>query len=165
MSKMSELAAARDQIDRLADAPAPMCNAAFTAGPCVATGELSVIGDNTHWCGGVVQDLPAGRYRGRIAGIQSCNHIGGIGQDEAKANANLIAEAFTVAHETGLTPRQLAERCKELEAALEPFSKACARAAWPTFESDNTLIDTSFDIAVGQLRAARAAIAKTGGAA
>ena len=26
------------------------------------------------------------------------------------ANAELIAEAFTVAHETGLTPRQLAER-------------------------------------------------------
>jgi hypothetical protein len=41
-----------------------------------------------------------------------------VSQREAVANANLIAEAFTVAHETGLTPRQLAERCKELEAAL-----------------------------------------------
>jgi hypothetical protein len=39
-------------------------------------------------------------------------------KDEARANVHLIAEAFTVAHETGLTPRQLAERCKELEAAL-----------------------------------------------
>lgn len=37
---------------------------------------------------------------------------------EAEANARLIAEAGTVAHETGLTPRQLAERCKELETAL-----------------------------------------------
>jgi len=34
------------------------------------------------------------------------------------ANAELIAESFTVAHETGLTPRQLAERCKELEGVL-----------------------------------------------
>jgi len=29
---------------------------------------------------------------------------------ERDANAELIAEAFTVAHETGLTPRQLAEQ-------------------------------------------------------
>ena len=35
-----------------------------------------------------------------------------------RANARLIAEAGTVAHETGLTPRQLVERVKELEEAL-----------------------------------------------
>ncbi len=35
-----------------------------------------------------------------------------------EANAALIAEAGTVANETGLTPRQLAERIVELEAAL-----------------------------------------------
>ena len=33
-------------------------------------------------------------------------------------NARLIAEAGTVHHETGLTPRQLVERVKELEEAL-----------------------------------------------
>lgn len=38
--------------------------------------------------------------------------------DQRKANARLIAEAGTVAHETGLTPRQLVERVKELEEAL-----------------------------------------------
>jgi hypothetical protein len=37
----------------------------------------------------------------------------------AEANARLIAEAFNVAHETGLTPRQLAERCGKLEAMLK----------------------------------------------
>ena len=36
----------------------------------------------------------------------------------AEANARLIAEAGTVHHETGLTPRQLVERVKELEEAL-----------------------------------------------
>jgi hypothetical protein len=35
-----------------------------------------------------------------------------------RANARLIAEAGTVHHETGLTPRQLVERVKELEKAL-----------------------------------------------
>lgn len=34
--------------------------------------------------------------------------------DEDSANARLIAEAGTVAHETGLTPRQLAEQRAEL---------------------------------------------------
>jgi hypothetical protein len=37
---------------------------------------------------------------------------------EGLADAHFIAEAFTVAHDTGLTPRQLAERCEKLEAAL-----------------------------------------------
>lgn len=38
--------------------------------------------------------------------------------DQRKANARLIAEAGTVAHETGLTPRQLVDRVKELEELL-----------------------------------------------
>src|SRR6185312_446312 len=45
------------------------------------------------------------------------NHQG----EAAEANAQLIAEAGTVATETGLTPRQLAERCKELEGAAAPL--------------------------------------------
>lgn len=38
---------------------------------------------------------------------------------EGKANASLIAEAGTVRGETGLTPRQLVERVKDLEAAAK----------------------------------------------
>lgn len=38
--------------------------------------------------------------------------------DEAKSNAVLIAEAGTVANETGMWPRDLVERAKELEAEL-----------------------------------------------
>lgn len=66
---------------------------------------------------------------------------------EAEANARLIAEAGTVAHETGLTPRQLAERCKELEAAAKALLMSEQVRDWDTPEA----------IAI------RAAIAKTGG--
>jgi hypothetical protein len=40
-------------------------------------------------------------------------------QDNIEANARLIAEAGTVATETGLTPRQLADQRKELLEALQ----------------------------------------------
>lgn len=40
-----------------------------------------------------------------------------LGEND-EANADLIAEAGTVANETGLTPRQLAERVVELEGLL-----------------------------------------------
>ena len=38
-----------------------------------------------------------------------------------EANANLIAEAGTVAHETGLTPRELMEQRDKLLAACEAY--------------------------------------------
>ncbi len=38
---------------------------------------------------------------------------------ESEANAQLIAEAGTVANETGFTPRQLADQNKELREVLE----------------------------------------------
>ena len=38
--------------------------------------------------------------------------------EQAEANARLIAEAGTVATETGFTPRQLADRCEKLEIDL-----------------------------------------------
>ena len=38
--------------------------------------------------------------------------------EQVRADCRLIAEAGTVHHETGLTPRQLVERVKELEEAL-----------------------------------------------
>lgn len=40
------------------------------------------------------------------------------GQDEQQANADLITEAFNVHNTTGLTPRQLVERVKEMEELL-----------------------------------------------
>lgn len=53
--------------------------------------------------------------------IAVCPQQDGIpGSD--KSNAALIAEAGTVYHETGLTPRQLAEHRDELLAALAPFA-------------------------------------------
>lgn len=66
-----------------------------------------------------------------------------------EANAELIAEAFTVAHETGLTPRQLAERCAKLEAALQTII-----ASEP---HDGDLVVCDFDTLQS---VARAAIAK-----
>lgn len=49
--------------------------------------------------------------------IATC-HDGVRSESNAIANARLIAEAGTVHHETGLTPRQLVERVKELEELL-----------------------------------------------
>lgn len=40
---------------------------------------------------------------------------------EAEANASLIAEAFNVTNESGLTPRQLMEKVKSLEAIISKY--------------------------------------------
>lgn len=56
---------------------------------------------------------------GAISVSWSSNHDCGAREREAEANARLIAEAGTVHHETGLTPRQLVERVKELERVLQ----------------------------------------------
>jgi len=45
-----------------------------------------------------------------------------------RANASLIAEAGTVRHETGLSPRQLVGRVKELEEALREYMSAFGQA-------------------------------------
>jgi hypothetical protein len=71
------------------------------------------------------------------------------GQDEQQANADLITEAFTTHHQTGLTPSQLVERVKELEGAL----KACAAVCAGETMSKRGLIDA--------LDRARAALAKS----
>ena len=42
----------------------------------------------------------------------------GLTEQDAAAHAELILEAFTVAHETGLTPRQMAERITQANEAL-----------------------------------------------
>lgn len=45
-------------------------------------------------------------------------------REKAIANANLIAEAFNVVNECGLTPRQLAEQNNELLEALKELTNA-----------------------------------------
>ncbi|WP_429951434.1 hypothetical protein ACQYWY_06980 [Comamonas sediminis] len=51
----------------------------------------------------------------RLWTVASANTV----RDEKEDNARLIAEAGTVHHECGLSPRQLMERCKELASHLE----------------------------------------------
>lgn len=81
-------------------------------------------------------------------------------KDQSRANVALIAEAFTLAHKTGLTPRQLAERCKELEAAAKNVAAYhyAAVAALEGRPETKAGLDRAF-------KALRAAIAKAGGAA
>jgi hypothetical protein len=50
-----------------------------------------------------------------IPTIEVKTAIGFHSDEEVKANAELICEAFNVANETGLSPRQMQERIKELE--------------------------------------------------
>jgi len=50
--------------------------------------------------------------------VYGCDDFPVDGARIAEANANLIAEAFNVATETGLTPRQLADQRAELLDAL-----------------------------------------------
>ena len=66
-----------------------------------------------------------------------------LGEND-EANAALIAEAGTVANETGLTPRQLAERVVELEGLLRRI----------VTEDDNCELDqTTIETARAALRA------------
>lgn len=72
--------------------------------------------------------------------------------EQVQANARLIAEAGTVAHETGLTPRQLAEQRDDLLEALRNITE-CAEAG-----ADGA----NMDLWIAQ---ARAALAKAEGEA
>ena len=64
-------------------------------------------------------------YRGRLEVRQPLGGYVvadcGMGLPEDQANADLIVEAFNVATETGRTPRQLADRVKQLEAMVARF--------------------------------------------
>jgi len=67
-----------------------------TPGPWVANGEDRAVVETLLFCGDVSPLISGdGGYRGDIASIQSCNHIGphGISRAEAAANARLIAAA------------------------------------------------------------------------
>lgn len=87
---------------------------------------------------------------------------------DAGKNARLTAEAGTVYHETGLTPRQLAEQRAELLEALEPFA-LIAEHDIGTDESDGDDYrpmqrhNVAPRVTVGHLRRAQAAIARAKG--
>lgn len=55
-----------------------------------------------------------------------------------RANAALIAEAGTVHHETGLTPRQLVEQRDALAVALAGLDEAYCRAGTPLSRDERT---------------------------
>lgn len=76
----------------------PKAGHTFTAGPVVSNGHTIRTADENNIT------------RRRVATAH-----GPFGDAEKAANAELIAEAFNVAHETGLTPRQLAEQIDVVE--------------------------------------------------
>jgi len=89
--------------------------AQHTPGPCHIGGQGSALapvnidGKIRVWAkdGGAVCDVSIRRT------------LGSLDRSVEAANANLIAEAFNVATETGLTPRQLADQRTELLAELK----------------------------------------------
>lgn len=76
----------------------------------------------------------------------------------AEANAHFIAEAFTVAHETGLTPRQLAEQRDELLASGGSLARQLSAII-------RYLDGQAYSSTLSALNAFRAAIAKAEGLA
>jgi hypothetical protein len=65
--------------------------------------------------------------------------------DEARANAALIAEAGTVFHETGLTPRQLLEQRDELVELLESYLRILRHHMHALTADDQTIENCLFD--------------------
>lgn len=115
----------------------PKAGHTFTAGPWNAVGMLVFSGVDRFY------NHPVARVGAPLD--KNDNRV-----EEAEANARLIAEAGTVLHETGLTPRQLAEQRGELLAAL----KDCAVQIAQTHNRNLTANEQA------ALDAARAAIAK-----
>lgn len=85
--------------------------------------------------------------------------VGYVGKHETeqRANADLIAEAGTVAHETGLTPRQLAEQRVGLLAALKWYKDQMCEGFCTDLREDWTYHKSMDDLCAGCK--ARAAIA------
>jgi hypothetical protein len=82
----------------------------------------------------------------------------------ARANAHLIADAGTVAHETGMTPRQLAESHARLLAALETIEARLTRAARAFFIGDKvSKLREALDGWIDDVESARIAISQAKG--
>lgn len=109
--------------------------------------------------------VPVGAVGPVIARI---NPFSARSEAQGWADAHLIAEAFNVHHETGLTPRQLAEQRAELLEALEPFA-LIAEYDIGADESDGDDYrpmqrhNVAPRVTVGHLRQALAAIARAKG--
>ena len=93
---------------------------------------------------------------GMVQEVAACGPTD-AGQYQQAANARLIAEAGTVHHETGLTPRQLVEQRNALVAALAGLDEAYCRAG-TSLSRDERTEDRK------RLIAARAALALVKGA-
>ncbi|MGG4053519.1 hypothetical protein ABEW79_17910 [Delftia tsuruhatensis] len=93
---------------------------------------------------------------GMVQEVAACGPTD-AGQYQQAANARLIAEAGTVHHETGLTPRQLVEQRDALATALAGLDEAYCRAGAP-LSRDERAEDRK------RLIAARAALALVKGA-
>lgn len=104
--------------------------------------------EGTHWIRCPIGAL--GYWRGHKRDHEDCKWILN-GPD-----ALLIAEAGTVHHETGLTPRQLVERVKELAEVLRGLDEAYCRSGGPLTRAERNE-DRK------RLIAARAAIAEATG--
>lgn len=76
------------------------------------------------------------------------------GPEQQEANARLIAEAGTVHHECGLSPRELLERCQAMEAALNQIIEM--NQQW----ADDQWGDRSKAESMACVKTARAALAK-----
>lgn len=74
---------------------------------------------------------------GMVQEVAACGPTD-AGQYQQAANARLIAEAGTVHHETGLTPRQLVEQRDALAAALAGLDEAYCRAGTPLSRDERT---------------------------
>lgn len=69
-----------------------MSEQSFTPGPWMYSGSICDVNTSRLYCGGVYPvEVKGSDYRGPVATIQSCDHIKGISQAEAEANARLIA--------------------------------------------------------------------------
>lgn len=65
---------------------------AATPGPWTVVGKVERVEGTDLWCGSIIP-VSAPKFRGSIASVQSCDHIGGINIEEARANAYLLAAA------------------------------------------------------------------------
>lgn len=73
-------------------------------------------------------------------------YFNGAHGNEQQANANLIAEAGTVANECGLTPRQLLEQRNELVDVLDKLANGVTGCGWdnglvPRLQNARELLD------------------------